>query len=99
MGGTSGQQTGCLCLDLPKDIQLIRCLPAAGAAPQVPLSRIVALNKPELPAAITGMLGSAGLGMMMPGFAIAFSSILAVFYGPGERRQGGGRGGGRGAGV
>lgn len=64
------------------------CHPAAAllALPtlQVPISRIVALNKPELPAAITGMLGSAGLGMMMPGFAIAFSSILAVFYGPGE---------------
>lgn len=34
---------------------------------QVPLRRIVALNKPELPAAVTGLTGSAALGMMMPG--------------------------------
>lgn len=51
---------------------------------QVPLSRIAELNKPELPAAVTGLAGSAALGMMMPGFAIAFSSMLGVFYGPGE---------------
>ncbi|EFN58606.1 hypothetical protein CHLNCDRAFT_34209 [Chlorella variabilis] len=51
---------------------------------KVPIKRIVALNKPELPAAVTGMLGSAALGMMMPGFAIAFSSILDTFYGPVE---------------
>lgn len=34
---------------------------------QVPLRRIAALNKPELPAALTGLAGSAALGMMMPG--------------------------------
>ena len=50
--------------------------------PQVPISRIAALNRPELPAAFTGLAGSAALGMMMPAFAIAFSSILGVFYGP-----------------
>ena len=31
------------------------------------MRRIAALNKPELPAALTGLLGSAALGMMMPG--------------------------------
>ena len=54
---------------------------------QVPLSRIAALNKPELPAALTGLAGSAALGMMMPGFSIAFSSMLSVFYGPGACRR------------
>jgi hypothetical protein len=44
----------------------------------------MSLNRPELPAAITGVLGSTGLGLMMPAFSIAFSSILAVFNGPGE---------------
>lgn len=51
---------------------------------QVPLSRLAALNRPELPAAIFGLAGSAALGMMMPGFSIALSSIINVFYGPGE---------------
>lgn len=58
------------------------CLPSHHPL-QVPISRLASLNKPELPAAFFGLLGSAALGMMMPGFAIAFSSILAVFYGPG----------------
>jgi hypothetical protein len=49
---------------------------------KVPLRRIAALNKPELPAAITGLAGSAALGMMMPGFSLAFSSILNAFYNP-----------------
>ena len=50
---------------------------------QVPIKRIVALNKPELPAAVTGMLGSAALGMMMPGAPpgphLAVVTSLAVY--------------------
>ncbi|KAL4457545.1 hypothetical protein ABPG75_012410 [Micractinium tetrahymenae] len=52
------------------------------AAKKVPLSRLASLNRPELPAALFGLAGSAALGMMMPAFSIALSSILSVFYGP-----------------
>lgn len=57
----------------------------------MPLSRIMSLNRPELPAAITGVLGSTGLGLMMPAFSIAFSSILAVFNGPVDEVSAGAR--------
>ncbi|GAB4820940.1 hypothetical protein N2152v2_007986 [Parachlorella kessleri] len=46
----------------------------------VSIGRLAKLNKPELPAAITGLLGSTGLGAMMPAFAIAFSSLISTFY-------------------
>jgi ATP-binding cassette subfamily B (MDR/TAP) protein 1 len=51
---------------------------------QVPLSRLAALNRPELPAALGGLVGSGALGLMMPAFAIAFSALINVFYLPGE---------------
>lgn len=44
------------------------------------MKRIAALNKPELPAALGGLLGSGVLGFMMPAFALAFSSLINVFY-------------------
>jgi len=42
--------------------------------------RIALLNKPEMPAAVTGILGSIGMGMVMPSFSIVFSSMIGVFY-------------------
>jgi ATP-binding cassette subfamily B (MDR/TAP) protein 1 len=49
-----------------------------GAA--VDKKRIALLNKPEMPAAVTGILGSIGMGMVMPSFSIVFSSMIGVFY-------------------
>lgn len=43
------------------------------------------LNKPEWPYLVMGVLASAGAGVVMPIFAIAFSSILAVFYQPADQ--------------
>ena len=48
--------------------------------PVVEKKRIALLNKPELPAACTGILGSIGMGMVMPSFSIVFSSMIGVFY-------------------
>ena len=50
---------------------------------QVPFSRIAALNKPELPALAGGLVGSAAVGLMMPAFSFAFSSLVNTFYTPG----------------
>ena len=44
--------------------------------------RIAKLSKPELPAAVTGVIGSIGMGMIYPVFSLAFSSITAIFYYP-----------------
>jgi ATP-binding cassette subfamily B (MDR/TAP) protein 1 len=42
--------------------------------------RIALLNKPEMPAAITGIIGSVGMGMVMPSFSIVFSTMIGFFY-------------------
>ena len=61
--------------------------PATSAAPAdgddgpaVDKKRIALLNKPEMPAAITGIIGSVGMGMVMPSFSIVFSTMIGFFY-------------------
>jgi ATP-binding cassette, subfamily B (MDR/TAP), member 1 len=44
--------------------------------------RLLKLNGPEWPFLISGSLASAVLGLQMPAFALAVSSILSVFYNP-----------------
>lgn len=44
--------------------------------------RLAGYNKPEWPYFIVGVFSSACLGMTMPGFALALSSIIGVFYAP-----------------
>ncbi len=44
--------------------------------------RLLKLNGPEWPALISGSFASAALGMQMPAFALALSSILSAFYDP-----------------
>ena len=44
--------------------------------------RLLALNRKEWPWAITGCLGSLGLGVLMPGFALALSHIITVYFNP-----------------
>lgn len=51
-------------------------------APKVGFLRLASLSRPELPAAITGILGSIGMGFIYPIFALAFSSLTATFYLP-----------------
>ena len=46
------------------------------------IGRIAALNKPEFPYLIGGVIGSASMGMIFPVFALALSTLIAVFYLP-----------------
>ena len=48
----------------------------------VPFSRLMRLNKPEVVWAAFGCFASALLGAQMPAFSIALSSIIAVYYQP-----------------
>jgi hypothetical protein len=51
--------------------------------PKAPsMGRLVKLNAAEWPLMLLGVLASAGLGCTMPLFAVALSSIIAVFYNP-----------------
>ena len=40
------------------------------------------MNKPELPAAVFGLLGAGALGMIFPAFSFAMSALLSIFYEP-----------------
>jgi ATP-binding cassette subfamily B (MDR/TAP) protein 1 len=54
-----------------------------GKAPKekkVPLTRLLKLNTPEWPYFVAGAFSSAGLGFTMPGFALALSSIISIFF-------------------
>ncbi|KAA6419418.1 MAG: ATP-binding cassette transporter [Trebouxia sp. A1-2] len=44
--------------------------------------RLLGMNRPEWPWAIVGSASSAGLGVIMPAFALALSNVLGVFYNP-----------------
>ena len=48
----------------------------------VPFSRLMRLNKPEMVWAAFGCFASALLGAQMPAFSIALSSIIAIYYQP-----------------
>jgi hypothetical protein len=53
-----------------------------GLQASVPFSRLLKLNRPELPWAIAGCIASGLLGAQMPAFAISMSSIVTVYYVP-----------------
>lgn len=44
--------------------------------------RLLGMNRPEWHWAIVGSASSAGLGIIMPAFALALSNVLGVFYNP-----------------
>lgn len=44
--------------------------------------RLLSYNRPELGWGIAGLCGSVGSGVVMPIFALAFSSVVAVFFNP-----------------
>lgn len=51
---------------------------------KVSLTRLLRYNRPEWPYLLLGSLAAATLGVMMPVFAIIFSSVLALFFEPDE---------------
>ena len=59
-------------------------MPADGSLfwPQadVPFSRLLRLNRPELLWAILGCCASAVLGGQAPAFAVALSGVITIFY-------------------
>ena len=48
---------------------------------KVGFKRLAQLNKPELPAIISGVFGAAVMGMLFPIFALALASLIGGFYG------------------
>ncbi|KAK9288452.1 hypothetical protein L1049_016909 [Liquidambar formosana] len=60
-------------------------IPASEASqphPEVPLRRLVYLNKPEIPVLLLGTIVSVANGVILPVFAVLLSSAIKIFYGP-----------------
>uniref|UniRef100_A0A7S0R4U3 ATP-binding cassette transporter n=1 Tax=Chlamydomonas leiostraca TaxID=1034604 RepID=A0A7S0R4U3_9CHLO len=55
---------------------------AEEAAKQIPMSRLLKLNKPEWPAALFGLVASALAGMQNPAFAFVLADMTLIFYDP-----------------
>ncbi|PON83068.1 ABC transporter [Trema orientale] len=50
--------------------------------PSVPLSRLVALNKPEIPVLLIGVLAATVNGVILPLFGLLISIMIKIFYEP-----------------
>ncbi|KAL8150337.1 hypothetical protein V2J09_020145 [Rumex salicifolius] len=50
--------------------------------PEVPISRIAALNKPEIPVLILGVIAATANGCIFPIFGLLISNAIKIFYEP-----------------
>ncbi|KAK0606665.1 hypothetical protein LWI29_002414 [Acer saccharum] len=50
--------------------------------PEVPLRRLVCLNKPEMPVLLLGTIAAAVIGMTLPTLGVLLSSVIESFYKP-----------------
>ena len=53
---------------------------AAEPLPKVPISRLAALNKPEIPVLLIGTIAASINGVLLPLFGVLISSMIKVFY-------------------
>ncbi|XP_059632048.1 ABC transporter B family member 11-like [Cornus florida] len=51
-------------------------------APEVPLRRLVYLNKPEIPVLLLGSFGAVANGLVLPIFGVLLSKVIKTFYEP-----------------
>ncbi|TKY52407.1 ABC transporter B family member 4 [Spatholobus suberectus] len=51
-------------------------------APEVPLSRLASLNKPEIPVLLIGCVAAIANGVILPIFGVLVSSVIKTFYEP-----------------
>ncbi|KAJ4835573.1 ABC transporter B member 11 [Turnera subulata] len=56
--------------------------PSPEETPNVPISRLISLNKPEIPVLIAGSIAAILNGVIFPIFAILLSSVIKAFYKP-----------------
>ena len=55
--------------------------------PKVPISRLAALNKPEIPVLLIGALAATINGVILPIFGVLISSVIKVFYEPRHKQK------------
>ncbi|PSR92445.1 ABC transporter B family member 11 like [Actinidia chinensis var. chinensis] len=68
-----------------------RIIPASATSlqvvPEVPLLRLLYLNKPEYPVLFLGSIAAVTNGLIFPIFGVLFSSIIKTFYEPAHQLQ------------
>ncbi|XP_062097770.1 ABC transporter B family member 11-like [Humulus lupulus] len=55
--------------------------------PSVPLTRLAALNKPEIPFLLVGVIAASVNGVVLPIFGLLISRMIKVFYEPPHEQQ------------
>ncbi|XP_031285774.1 ABC transporter B family member 4-like isoform X1 [Pistacia vera] len=53
--------------------------------PEVPLSRLAYLNKPEIPVLLLGTIAAGIIGLVLPIFGILLSSVIKSFFEPADK--------------
>ncbi|GFP93628.1 ABC transporter b family member 21 [Phtheirospermum japonicum] len=71
--------------DQYEDLELASDVDELKKHPKVPLSRLVALNKPEVPVLVVGSLSAILNGAIVPLFGILLSLVIKTFYEPPEQ--------------
>ncbi|KAL5537680.1 hypothetical protein UlMin_045273 [Ulmus minor] len=61
--------------------------PATEQPPSVPLSRLAALNKPEILVLLIGTIAATIHGVIFPIFGVLFSSVIKTFYKPFDEQK------------
>ncbi|KAK7392183.1 hypothetical protein VNO78_20613 [Psophocarpus tetragonolobus] len=84
--GNSGRHSFSVSFGLPtgvnvSDPELVNLQPKE-QAPEVPLSRLASLNKPEIPILLIGCVAAIANGVILPIFGLLISSVIKTFYEP-----------------
>ncbi|KAK2403366.1 ABC transporter B family member [Trifolium repens] len=85
--GNSSRHSFSVSFGLPTGINVadpdeLENLPTKEKGPEVPLSRLASLNKPEIPVLLLGCLAAIGNGVIFPIFGVLISSVIKTFYEP-----------------
>ncbi|PON43231.1 ABC transporter [Parasponia andersonii] len=59
----------------------------AKSLPNVPISRLAALNKPEIPILLIGAIAAITNGVILPIFGLLISNMIKVFYEPPHKQK------------
>ena len=60
----------------------VEALPTSEEPPKISIRRLAALNKPEIPVLLLGVISAIANGVIFPIFAILLSSAIEMFYKP-----------------
>ncbi|KAK7269553.1 hypothetical protein RIF29_22284 [Crotalaria pallida] len=84
--GNSSRHSFSVSFGLPTGVNVADTEPESSQAkeqpPEVPLRRLAALNKPEIPVLLIGCAAAIGNGVILPIFGLLVSSVIKTFYEP-----------------